>query len=123
MGSTLIALIADAAALDEGVLPMSDAAWPLQAMLMARKSGYVVAKHTHKPVVRETERTGKAIVIVSGRLSVTFCDGAGTEIETHEVGPGTCVFLLEGGYTIEILDDAGFFEFKNGPFQDDKIML
>ena len=122
-GTTLIALVVDATTHDDGVLTMSDIAWPLQAVLMARKSGYVVAKHTHKPLNRETQRVGKAVVVMSGRLRVTFCDYFGEVIEIHEIGSNSCVLLVEGGYTIEVLDDARFFEFKNGPFQDDKVLL
>lgn len=121
----LIALLVDTSDIEDGTHPVSVSEWPLQFLMMRRKKGHIFAKHTHTPMPRRNDFLQEAIVVNRGKLLITVCDRVGEDIGTHEVLAGQCLFLVDGGYKIEVLEDAMFYEFKNGPHpqRDDKILL
>lgn len=119
----LIALLIDNADIEEGTRPITESAWSLQMLMMKRPKGHVFAKHTHALMDRSTRLLQEAIVVTTGKILVTVCDREGTDISDHEVSSGQCLFLVNGGYKIEVVEDATFYEFKNGPHEDDKVLL
>lgn len=120
---TLIALHVDNKDINDGTHPVTQSPWPLQMLMMRRKKGHVFAKHTHQSIDRPTATLQEAIIVTEGTLSVTVCTRAGDDVGRYEVGTGQCLFLVDGGYKIEVSEDAAFYEFKNGPHSDDKILL
>ena len=121
VGERLVALLLDLSDLDSGVSAISDTEWPLQVMMMKRKEGYIVEKHAHKNMERTTHARQKAIVVIKGEMSVVVCDEEGTDGEECMVSAGQCLYLVDGGYRIEMKKDCAFYEFKNGPHLEDKI--
>lgn len=119
----LIALLVGNVGIEDGTHPVTKSAWSLQLLMMRRKKGHIFAKHTHKILDRVTTNLQEAIVVNEGKLLITVCDRKGEDIGTYEVLSGQCLFLVDGGYKIEVLEDAAFYEFKNGPHEDDKILL
>lgn len=119
----LIALLVDNADIEDGTHPITESPAPLQALMMSRKKGHVFAKHTHAVIPRTTESLQEVIVITEGKVLVTVCLRDGQDIGAYEVSAGQFLFLVNGGYTIEVLEDARFYEFKNGPHLDDKVNL
>lgn len=119
----LIALFIDNADSIEGTHPITESAYPLQALMMSRNPGHVFAKHTHKASQRTTESLQEVIVLTQGKVRVTVCLRSGEEVGAYEVSAGQCLFLVNGGYAIEVLEEARFYEFKNGPHLDDKLPL
>jgi len=119
----LVALLIGGSDVDDGTHPITDSAWSLQLLMMKRKKGHVFAKHTHKVIERATELLQEAIVVCKGKLLITVCNRAGEDIGPYEVSTGQCLFLVDGGYKVEVLEDTEFYEFKNGPHEDDKILL
>ena len=120
---TLIALHVGNADIEEGTHPISDSAWPLQALMMSRSKGHVFSKHTHAVIDRETQSLQEVIVITHGKLLVTVCTREGETVGDYEVAAGEFLFLVDAGYEITVLEDARFYEFKNGPHLDDKVLL
>jgi hypothetical protein len=106
-----------------GTTPVSDSSWPLQMLMIERKAGSVFPAHMHKYVARNTEKLQEALVVLSGCIRVTLYTREGAQVETLTVHKGECVFLIQGGWGIEVLEDARMYEFKNGPHYDDKVML
>jgi hypothetical protein len=119
----IVALLVDNSDIEDGTHPITDSKWSLQLLMMRRKTGHVFAKHTHSAINRETPDLQEAIVVTAGKLLITVCDRGGEDIGAYEVSSGQCLFLADGGYKIEVLKDAAFYEFKNGPHEDDKILL
>ena len=119
----LIALLVDNADIEEGTHPITNSAWPLQTLMMRRGPGHIFAKHTHTVMDRTIATLQKAIVVTKGKLRVTVCTRQGEDIGVHDVSAGQCIYLVDGGYKIEVLEDVRFYEFKNGPHEDDKILL
>lgn len=119
----LIALLIDNADIEDGTHPITESAWPLQMLMMKRPKGHTFAKHTHVVMERSTPALQEVIVINKGKVLVTVCDREGNDVGDYEVSSGQCLFLVNGGYKIEVIEDAMFYEFKNGPHEDDKILL
>jgi hypothetical protein len=106
-----------------GTTPLSDASWPLQMLMIERKAGSIFPAHMHAYATRNTEKLQEALVVLSGSIKVTLYTRDGAQVETLTVRKEECVFLVQGGWGIEILEDARMYEFKNGPHCDDKVML
>lgn len=119
----LIALLIDHDGVGDGTHPITDPTWPLQALIMQRPKGHVFTKHTHKDMERTVATLQEAVLVTKGKLGVTVCDKSGNDLGRYDVAEGQCLFLVNGGYKLEVLDDVRFFEFKNGPYADDKLDL
>lgn len=122
-GDELIALHIGNKDIEDGTHPITPSEWPLQALMMRRKKGHVFAKHTHAVMDRTTTSLQETIVVNEGAVAVTVCDRDGEDLGTYTVRAGECLFLVNGGYKIEVVEDAAFYEFKNGPHEDDKLPL
>jgi hypothetical protein len=108
---------------EDGTHPVTDSKYALQLLMMKRKAGHIFAKHTHKIIPRTVPTMQESIVVTKGKLLATVCDRDGGEAGSYEIVAGECLFILEGGFGLKVLDDVEFFEFKNGPHEDDKILL
>jgi len=122
-GDEMIAFLADASDVQEGTHPLTDPAWPLQMLMMKRGKGHVFVKHTHTPIPRSVPRMQEVIVVTKGKLLCTICDVQGTDIGSYEVSAGQCIFSARCGIKVEVLEDTEFYEFKNGPHVEDKVLL
>lgn len=122
-GNKVVALLVDNSDIEYGTHPITDSKWSLQLLMMRRKTGHVFAKHTHSAIARSIPDLQEAIVVTDGKLLITVCERNGKDVGAYEVSSGQCLFLADGGYKIEVLEDAAFYEFKNGPHEDDKILL
>ena len=123
VGTQVVALLLDTVDIDFGAYPVSDQSAPLQAVMMKRETGYVVSKHAHRTMERVTHARQKAIVVVAGEMLVTVCTTVGVDAHPVMLKAGQCLYLVQGGYKIEMQTDCKFFEFKNGPHIEDKIAL
>ncbi len=119
----LYALIIDHEGVEDGTHPLTNPAWGLQALMMKREAGHEFDKHTHEILERSSRVLQEVVVVTKGALKMTLCDRDGNDIGEYNVSVGQAFFVVDGGVGIEVLDDAEFFEFKNGPHTDDKILL
>ena len=76
-----------------------------------------VLPHSHKPIIRETEGTGEAWVVIAGEVSVDIYDLDGTLLGSWTLGPKSAVVTLTGGHGLTSLQSGTLvYEFKNGPY-------
>ena len=122
-GKNVIALLIDASDAEDETRPLTHPSWPLQALMIKRLKGHVFAKHAHKDIPRASTSLQEAIVVQKGKLAITICERNGTDVADVEVRAGQVLFLVNGGYRVEVVEDVLFYEFKNGPHVDDKVML
>jgi oxalate decarboxylase/phosphoglucose isomerase-like protein (cupin superfamily) len=106
-----------------GTKPASEDSWPLQLLLIQREAGSTFQKHIHTKMERTTGALQEGLVVIEGRIRATLCTRDGVDVGTLEVRAGECLFLVDGGWAIEVLEGARMYEFKNGPYLDDKVML
>lgn len=119
----LIALRFDNRKSEPGTHPLTDPLWSLQALMMRRPAGHVFSKHTHATMDRSTMTLQEAIVVTEGEVRIEVCTRSGETVGTYNVTAGQCLYLVNGGYEITVTKDAAFYEFKNGPYFEDKVNL
>ncbi|MDP3900882.1 MAG: hypothetical protein Q8Q38_00870 [bacterium] len=107
----------------DGTVPQTEGEYPLQLLMMRHPKGKVFDAHTHEPRDRATTFLQEAIVVVKGKLKADILTRNGEFVSQITLSPGQCVFLVDGAYKIEVLEDVEFYEFKNGPFLEDKVLL
>ena len=72
---------------------------------------------------RDTSSLQEVVIVTKGALDVTVCTRAGVDVGVTRVAAGECLFLVDGGYKLEVAQDVEFYEFKNGPHVEDKVLL
>ncbi len=122
-GGEIFAVILDLESLQEGTFPATDPQGSIQLLLMKRKKGHVVAKHTHKKTLKTTEQPQEALVVIKGAIEVSIFDEKAELIEKKNITAGQCLLILRGGHEVRMIEDALIYAFKDGPFVDDKISL
>lgn len=122
-GGEMFAVIVDLVSIQEGTFPVTDSTWSIQLLLMKRNSGHVVAKHTHKKIVKTTQQPQEAIVVIKGAIEASIFDESGGLIEKKNVTAGQCLLLIRGGHEVRVIEDALMYAFKDGPFVEDTIPL
>lgn len=83
--------------------------------------------HRHNELVRTTDVTQEAWIILKGRIKATFWDIDDTIIEETELTAGDCAVVYYAGHGFEVIeDDTILYEVKSGPYygmEKDKTMI
>ncbi len=97
----------------------------LQLATMSRPKGYQVKAHRHEGGARTVWHTQEVLVVVRGKLQVTIYDRDDSFHTVLHVGEGEALLLVDGGHAIMVLEEAVFFEIKQGPHlgPTDKVFL
>lgn len=119
----VFALIADFKDLGEGTFPITNPRCTLQMLMMKRNKGYVVKKHMHKKIPKHTKQPQEAVVLIKGELDAVMFNRKGKIIGQSKVKAGQCLFIFDGGLEVKITKKCLLFEFKNGPYIEDKVWL
>jgi len=119
----VFAILFDLSTAKEGAFPATDPSWPLQLLLMKRKKGHIVKKHLHKKIVKTTKQPQECLVVIKGEILASIFDRQGKLIAKKNVKAGQCLFITDGAHKVEILKSALMYEFKTGPYVDDKVFL
>jgi dTDP-4-dehydrorhamnose 3,5-epimerase-like enzyme len=73
--------------------------------------------HKHKELIRETNRTQEAWVILSGKIRAKFYDLDDSLILETVLMEGDCAIVFRAGHGFEVLEDNTIlYEFKTGPY-------
>jgi hypothetical protein len=93
-------------------------AWePLQGSTKKLKAGDRFKPHRHNSLIRETDITQEAWIILEGKIKITLYDLDDSLFFEEELGSGDCLLTFRGGHTFEVLEnDTLLYEFKNGPY-------
>lgn len=122
-GKRIFAILATPSSMREGAFPITNPSWPLQLLLMKRKSGHIVPKHMHKKIRKITKLPQEAIVVIRGALQASIFDRKGKFIAKKNVTSGQCLFLVDGAHEVKFTKNTLAYAFKDGPHVDDKIVL
>jgi hypothetical protein len=118
---TIVALVFDGK-FENGTNPLTDEKWPLQILALKHPKGKILAAHFHKPTSRTTENFMEFLAVLSGIIQITVYY-FNEPIENVRLTAGQGIMLVNGGFGIEVIEDAEMMEFKNGPFVEDKVLL
>jgi cupin fold WbuC family metalloprotein len=107
-------------AIPPGTTPVTAPEEALQVLTLKYPKGRLVAAHRHEPHRRETEVLQECLVVISGKLRISFFDDEGHALAHVELVAGEACITLSGPHSVEFLEDSEVIELKNGPFFDDK---
>ena len=103
-----------------GTVPVQAHESALQCLTQRRPKGHRVLPHRHVPQKRTTSILQEALVVVSGKIRVSLFDAKGKLASKFVVQKGEAVVLLGAAHAVDFLETSTLFEFKNGPFLEDK---
>ncbi len=107
-----------------GSVPITDSQEPLQVLTLRHKKGeHSVAPHRHTPRRKITNDLQDFLMVRQGRIKIDLYASDDIYVKSLELGQGEVFIRLAGGYGVEFLEDSEVFEVKNGPFQEDKVLL
>lgn len=106
-----------------GSVPITSPDQPLQIVTLKHKKGGYLKAHTHIPKERKTQRLQECIFVKKGRIKIDLYTTDKRYVRSLFLKEGQIFLLVEGGYGIHIVEDCEMFEFKNGPFVEDKQLI
>lgn len=117
--------------LANGSVPITDPKEFVQVVGLKHPKGTYLKAHAHKARRRITTRLQEGLIVRKGKIKIDLYlpfealakKGAPKKFKTVTLKEGEMFLLLNGGYGIHVLEDAELFEFKNGPFIEDKVLL
>lgn len=106
-----------------GVLPLTKQSYSLQVLAVSHPKGAVINPHRHIRKERITGTLNECIVVLKGKIKVKLFTPQGKLFKNLILKSGEAFITLAGGHGYEIMEKTQFFEIKNGPFKQDKILL
>lgn len=106
-----------------GTTPITSPDQPLQIVTLKHKKGSYLKAHTHVPKERRTSRLQECLFVKSGKIKIDLYTTDKKYVQSLFLKENQTFLLIEGGYGIHIVDDCEMFEFKNGPFVEDKQLI
>lgn len=110
-------------ALKKGSIPVTDDKEPLQVVALKHNKGAYLKAHMHRPRQRVTRRLQECLIVKKGRIKVDLYGPDKKLFKKLFLNSGQILILMNGGIGIHVVRDAEIFEFKNGPFKEDKILI
>lgn len=109
--------------MQDGSVSITEPEAALQALTLKHPKGKLVAPHMHLPHVRETVNLQECLIVIRGKLRVSFFDEEANPFAHLDIAAGEACITLSAAHSIEFLEDSEVFEIKNGPYLDDKKLL
>lgn len=110
--------------LQKGSVPITDPKESVQVVGLKHPKGAYLKAHAHKPRRRVTPCLQEGLIVRKGKIKIDLYTPESLEkFKSITLKAGEMFLLLNGGYGIHILEDAEMFEFKNGPFLEDKVLI
>ena len=96
---------------------ITDHSDPFQVGVFNLKKNENIDRHVHNEIEREVKTTSEALIVLNGKIKVSFYDQSNLELVDHViVVGGELLLMLNGGHSLEILEDSKFLEVKQGPY-------
>jgi len=107
----------------EGIQFFTPDTFSQQIGYMNRPSGYKIAPHLHRPVMRTIEFTNEVLFIKKGKLRVDFYNDDKEFVSSSLLLEGDVILLIQGGHGFEMLEETEIIEVKQGPYAGDQDKL
>ncbi|KKS34892.1 MAG: putative cytosolic protein [Parcubacteria group bacterium GW2011_GWC2_42_12] len=96
---------------------------PLQVVALKHKKGEAVKPHLHAKRLRKIFYTQTCFIVKKGRIRIDIYNNDKSFVKSLPLGAGDFFISLAGGHAISYLTDAEVVEIKNGPFEEDKVII
>ena len=107
----------------DGSLPLTSEDQPLQIVSLKHKKGEYLKAHTHIPKVRKTQHLQECLFVKKGKIKIDLYTANKRFIQALFLKQGELFLVVDGGIGIHTIEDSEIFEFKNGPFLEDKVLI
>jgi len=107
-----------------GTVPITNEREPLQALsLRYKKNTHIVEAHFHAQKNRSANQLQECLVVIKGKIKIDLYGQDKKYFKSVNIKKGELFIRLSGGYKVSFLEDSEIFEFKNGPYKDDKVLI
>lgn len=106
-----------------GSIPLTPSEEPLQIIGLRHKKGAYLKAHAHAPKERITHRLQECIVMKKGKIKIDLYGPDKKFVQSVLLREGQLFLSVNGGIGIHVTQDCEMFEFKNGPFVEDKELI
>lgn len=106
-----------------GSHPQTDPDEPVGILTFKHPKGTHFAAHRHTPKKRVTYQRQECFIVRSGKIAMRLFGPDNHYFKTITLKAGELFLAMAGGHDITVLEDCEVFEVKNGPYQDDKILI
>lgn len=96
---------------------------PLQILSLCHKRGKEIAPHFHKPLRRVTMHLQECVVVIHGKIKIDLYGPDKKYFKHFYLKAGELFMLVSGGHAIHFIEDSKIFEFKNGPYKNDRVSI
>jgi hypothetical protein len=120
----VIAIIAPPNSLNkDGTYFLTDEQLSIQLAVINRSAGLKDARHFHPQFERVIKETIECLIIVGGKIKITFYDQVNQYINDYCGQEGDVILFVSGGHSIEYLEPSKLIEIRQGPYnrQMDKV--
>lgn len=111
-------IVRDLGTAPDGVASVTAPELLLQVLSVRYPGGHAIPAHLHPrryPPIR-AEVPAEAIMVLMGKVEVTFYRSNMTPVRTETLGVGEVVILCGGGHSFRMLEDSHLFEVRQGPY-------
>ena len=109
--------------MNQGSVPVTSPDQPFQIVTLKHKKGTLLKAHLHIPTKRTTRYLQECLFVKKGKIKIALYTSDKKYLRSLFLNEGQIFLLIKGGYGIHILEDSEIFEFKNGPFIEDKQLI
>ena len=90
----------------------------LQVGVMGLSEDTELKPHYHLPQHKTIDKNQEVLIILSGKIEVTFFDIDSNEKVDSKIVDGGCILvLIDGGHGFRMLEDTQLVEVKQGPYE------
>jgi len=110
---------------EDGANFITDEQSSMQLAVINRSAGLKDARHYHPQFERVIKQTIECLVIMSGKIKITFYDQVNQYINDYCGQDGDVILFFSGGHSIEYLEPSKLIEIRQGPYnrQMDKVIF
>jgi hypothetical protein len=91
--------------------------FPLQVGMHNQKAGTHSPAHAHVPIIEQKDITAQEIFFIkSGKIKVGLYNKKDKHIKDVILGDNDLI-LIEGGHSVDFLEDTQLYECKQGPYR------
>lgn len=107
-----------------GSIPATDPRLPLQVVTLKHPKGVLLQAHLHKKRPISASISETCFVVRKGKIRLDLYSPEKSFIKFIILKEGQVFISTNGsGHSIKMLDDVEVLEIKNGPFEEDKILI
>ena len=104
----------------KGINFFTTSSLPQQVAFMNHPKEYNIDPHVHKNVKRILKKTSEVLIILKGKMKISFFDKKKNFLKNKIVEKDDIIIFLDGGHSFKMITKCEFIEVKQGPYMHNK---